>query len=119
MRLARTAAAVLLAALVVAGCGRGAGDSEIKTTVQTTPTTGAKGTETTASQDLGFPTFATKNTTRVGGADPIADAAAVSRAVYTGPSRVPGPQAVVLAGGRDWRVGLVSAVLMGAPLRAP
>ena len=39
------------------------------------PAIGAKGTEPQAAQDLGFPAFATKNTTRVGGADPIADAA--------------------------------------------
>jgi hypothetical protein len=119
MRLARTAAAVLLAALLVAGCGRGAGDSEIKTTVQTTPTTGAKGTETTAAQDLGFPTFATKNTTRVGGADPIADAAGAARAVYSGATRVTRPRAVVLADDADWRVGLAASVLMSAPIRAP
>src|SRR3954447_7653530 len=120
MRLARTAAAVLLAALVAAGCGRdaptGAGP---KTPAGTTPTTGAKGTETTAAQDLGFPTFATKNTTRIGGADPIADAAAAARAVYSGATRVTRPRAVVLADDRDWRVGLAASVLMSAPIRAP
>jgi hypothetical protein len=120
MRARRTAAALLLSAAVLVGCGRGGTDGKETTTATApTPSAGAKGTETTASQDLGFPTFATKNTTRVGGADPIADAAAVSRAVYTGASRVTRPQAVVLADGRDWRVGLVSSVLMGAPLRAP
>jgi hypothetical protein len=116
MRLARIAAAVLLVALVVAGCGR---NSDTPDQHRTTPTTGAKGTETTAAQDLGFPTFATKNTTRIGGADAIADAAAAARAVYTGASRISRPQAVVLADDSDWRVGLAASVLMGAPIRAP
>lgn len=118
MRARRKAAALLVAVVALAGCGRGdGGDGTQQTTA--TPSIGAKGSETTASQDLGFPTFATKNTTRVGGADPIADAAAVARAVYSGASRVTRPRAVVLADSRDWRVGLVSAVLMAAPLRAP
>ena len=116
MRLARIAAAVLLVALVVAGCGR---SSDTSDQPRTTPTTGAKGTETTAAQDLGFPTFATKNTTRIGGADAIADAAAAARAVYTGASRISRPQAVVLADDGDWRVGLAASVLMSAPIRAP
>ncbi|TMK75478.1 MAG: hypothetical protein E6G48_01390, partial [Actinobacteria bacterium] len=33
-----------------------------------------------ATQDLGFPVFATKNTTRVAGPDPVADAAGVALA---------------------------------------
>jgi ell wall binding domain 2 (CWB2) len=116
MRLARIAAAVLLVALVAAGCGR---SSDTSDQPRTTPTTGAKGTETTAAQDLGFPTFATKNTTRIGGADAIADAAAAARAVYTGTSRISRPQAVVLADDSDWRIGLAASVLMSAPIRAP
>ena len=39
--------------------------------------------------DLGFPTFATKNTTRVAGADPTADAAAIALAVYPSTGRRP------------------------------
>jgi hypothetical protein len=111
-----TVATALLLAIVVAGCGR---DSDTKTPTAAQPAIGAKGTETTAAQDLGFPVFATKNTTRVGGADPIADAAAVARAVYSGSSRITRPSAVVLADSRNWRVGLVASVLMSAPIRAP
>jgi hypothetical protein len=118
MRLARIAAAVLLTTLAAAGCGRGA-DTTKSGEPRTAPTTGAKGTETTAAQDLGFPTFATKNTTRIGGADPIADAAAAARAVYSGATRVTRPRAVVLADDADWRVGLAASVLMSSPIRAP
>jgi hypothetical protein len=114
----RRLAAVLIAAALLAGCGRGSGSDTTKTP-RTTPTTGAKGTQTTASEDLGFPTFATKNTTRIGGADPIADAAAAARAVYTAQTTITRPRAVVLADVGDWRVGLAASVLMSSPIRAP
>ena len=117
MRLARIAAAVLVVAL-----GRGRLRPQLRHARSASaprPTTGAKGTETTAAQDLGFPTFATKNTTRIGGADAIADAAAAARAVYTATSQITRPQAVVLADDGDWRVGLAASVLMSAPIRAP
>lgn len=72
-----------------------------------------------AAQRLGFPTLATKNTTRVAGADPTAEAAGVALAVY--PSVAPGtyPPAVVLAPSADWQAALASAVLMAPPIRAP
>ncbi|MDX6686703.1 MAG: hypothetical protein QOF86_2831 [Baekduia sp.] len=117
MRPGLIAAVVLLIAFVAAGCGRSS-DPTMKKSA-TTPTLGAKGTETTAAGDLGFPSFATKNTTRIGGADPTADAAAAARAVYTGTSRITRPRAVVLADDRDWRVGLAASVLMSSPVRAP
>ena len=59
------------------------------------PALGAQGHRTQAAQGLGFPAFATKNTTRVGGADPVADAAAVAQAVF------PGDRRRVAARGRD------------------
>jgi hypothetical protein len=125
MRLARTAAVLLVLALagaLLTGCGRGSGttdDGKPDTATAPTPTTGAKGTEKAASTDLGFPTFATKNTTRIGGADPIADAAAAARAVYSGATRITRPRAVVLADAADWRIGLAASVLMSSPIRAP
>ncbi len=63
----------------------------------------------------GFAGFATKNTTRVPGADPTADAAAVAQAVYPGVS----PAAVALVDRASWQAGVAAAVLMAAPLRAP
>src|SRR5436190_6856423 len=52
-----------------------------------------------AVQDLGFPEFATKNTTRVAGADPVADAAGVALAVYPSTGGTEGPTAVTLVEG--------------------
>ena len=47
-------------------------------------------------QQLGFPTIATRNTTRVGGADAVADAAAVAQAVFPAQPRDPARR------GRRW-----------------
>jgi len=70
-------------------------------------------------EDLGFPTFATKNTTRVAGADPIADAAAVALAVDPSTGGVEGPDAVTLVDAEDWPSGVAAASLVAAPVGAP
>ncbi len=59
--------------------------------------TGVTAASANAVGQLGFPSLATKNTTRIPGADPAADAAGVALAVY--PSAGPGthPGAVTLA----------------------
>jgi hypothetical protein len=72
-----------------------------------------------AAQGLGFPEFATKNTTRVAGADPVADAAGVALAVYPSTGGVSGPDAVSLVGEKDWRSGIAAASLAGPPIAAP
>ncbi|MEA3036108.1 MAG: hypothetical protein QOH04_1873 [Sphingomonadales bacterium] len=70
-------------------------------------------------EELGYPAFATDNTTRVGGANPTANAAAVALAVF--PSTTPSqrPAAVTLVGEDDWAGGIAASVLMAAPVRAP
>jgi hypothetical protein len=105
-----TVAVALLAALTLAGCG--ATRLVIRTTSGTTqPASGATG--------VAIPVLATKNTTRVDGADPVTDAAGVALAVY--PSQSPGshPAAVTLAPTDDWEAALASSVLMAAPIHAP
>ena len=62
---------------------------------------------------------ATKNTTRLGGRDPAAIAAAVALAVYPGLTPATRPQAVVLVNERDWPASLVASALASAPLGAP
>ena len=77
-----------LVVLLLAGCGGGGGDSGGSDGGDggggdtQAPVLGQGGDEEQAATDLGFPAFATRNTTRVGGADPIADAAAVSRLAH-------------------------------------
>ncbi len=104
-------AAALLSAAAVAGCGSSGPAGG--------PVVGLQGGQSAAAQRLGFPDFATKNTTRVGGADPVADAAAVARAVFPATSALDRPSALTLVETRDWRVALAASVLMSPPLRAP
>jgi hypothetical protein len=72
-----------------------------------------------ASQRLGFPTVATKNTTRVGGGDAVADAAGVALAVYPSNGAGTHPPVVTLAPTDDWQAALAASVLMAPPIRAP
>ena len=67
----------------------------------------------------GAVSVATRNTTRLGGADAAADAAAVARAVYPGLTPATRPQAVVLVDEHDWPAALAASVLSSAPLGAP
>jgi ell wall binding domain 2 (CWB2) len=75
--------------------------------------------ESGAGNVLGFPILATKNTTRVAGEDPAADAAAVASAVFPGLTRRQRPPAVALVEDSDAQAGVAAAVLMAPPLRAP
>ncbi|MGI8715834.1 MAG: hypothetical protein ACR2NR_22160, partial [Solirubrobacteraceae bacterium] len=109
----RTLVALLaLLCLVLAGCGgteliRRSGPTQ--TVDRPTPSSGV----------LSTPVAATKNTTRIPGADPITFAALVSLAVF--PSAAPGthPTAVALTSSTDWQAALAASVLMGGPLHAP
>jgi hypothetical protein len=115
-RRAALLALIALLATALDGCGGRSGDLGGGATA---PSSGAKGSEPDAAANLGFPSFATKNTTRVGGADAIANAAAVARAVFPGPSVQARPRAVALVDSGDWRVGVAAAVLSSQPVRAP
>jgi ell wall binding domain 2 (CWB2) len=117
-RRAATPALAGLLALALTACG---GGTKLLTT--TTSASGVKGgipsTAPQAAEKLGFPLVATKNTTRVAGADPIADAAGVARAVF--PSAAPGthPTAVTLAPTSSWQAAIAASVLMAPPIHAP
>jgi len=115
MRRLVTAGLLSLLLALAAGCGSAPRRLEA-------PQLGSSGNQGDASQALGFPGFATKNTTRVGGGDPVADAAAVARAVYPGggaDGTASRPRAIVLADRNAWQAGLAAAVLMSDPLHAP
>jgi hypothetical protein len=70
-------------------------------------------------EDLGFPAFATKNTTRIAGPDPIANGAAVALAVHPSTGGVKGPDAVTLVDAADWPAGIAAASLVADPVGAP
>lgn len=100
----------LCLAAAVAGCGGGGAGG-----LGPPPDAGRSGDS--GAQELGFPGFATKNTTRIGGADPVADTAAAALAAYPGAGQ--SPRAVALAPKGDWRAALASTSLVGRPLGAP
>jgi hypothetical protein len=72
-----------------------------------------------APAELGYPAFATSNTTRVGGPDPASNAAGVALAVYPAIEEGQRPPAVVFVDDDDWQGGIAASVLMAAPLGAP
>jgi hypothetical protein len=111
------ALSILGVCAVLTGCGGGAKQLSGSSSSIASPAAGATAARTPA--QLGFPSLATKNTTRVAGADPTADAAGVALAVY--PSAAPGthPAAVTLAPTDDWQAAVAAAVLMAPPIRAP
>jgi putative cell wall-binding protein len=107
----RLAAATLVPVAIALGAGScGGGDNPVEVQLKE---------ETAAQTVLGFPALATKNTTRVGGEDPLADAAGTASAAYPGKTRGTRPQAVTLVDKGDWRAGIAAAALMARPLRAP
>ncbi len=69
--------------------------------------------------ELGFPAFATRNTTRVGGLTSIASAAGVALATFPSGGVVKGPEAVTLVDSEDWASGIAAASLVADPVGAP
>jgi hypothetical protein len=70
-------------------------------------------------ESLGYPAFATGNTTRVGGSDAAATAAAVALAVFPSTTPAQRPAAVTLVSEEDWAGAIAASVLMAPPVRAP
>jgi hypothetical protein len=122
----------LLLLALLAGCGEQGEDAAPEATPsgaeERIPALGSSGDDEPEAEPqaeaedtpvLGFPVFATKNTTRVAGADPVADAAGVARAVYPARTDESSPRAVVVVDQRDWRAAISAAQLMARPLAAP
>ncbi len=106
--------ALAAACVALAGCGGGS-----KLIVTGASGSGVQAGTPQAAQKLGFPSLATKNTTRVAGSDPVADAAGVALAVYPSSTAGTHPRVVVIAPTDDWQAAIASSVLMAAPIRAP
>jgi hypothetical protein len=83
------------------------------------PTVVVRKQQPQAAQDLGFPAFATKNTTRVSGADPVADASGVALAVFPSTGGTEEPAAVSLVTDTEWQAGIAAASLAAPPVSAP
>ncbi len=112
VRLRTSAALTLACAAGLSGCSLG-GQSDRP------PQLGAKSDDKEAAVKLGFPSSATKNTIRVGGADAITDAAGVASAVFPATGNANRPTAVVLVDKDDWQGGVTASVLASRPIGAP
>ena len=102
-------AMLVLAAASLAGCGKG-GEESIG---------GGPTHKLVPVSPQGAVSVATRNTTRLGGTEVAADAAAVARAVYPGLTAATRPLAVVLVNDRDRLPALAASVLASAPAGAP
>ncbi|MFL5874104.1 MAG: cell wall-binding repeat-containing protein [Solirubrobacterales bacterium] len=113
-------AVVFIVAAIVWGGGNG--DDSSSPAPAPAATTGGSQTESASSQSaeaLGYPSFATNNTTRIGGSDPAANAAGAALAAFPSTSENQRPAAVTVVGEEDWAGAIAAAVLMAEPVRAP
>ena len=115
-------AVAFIVAAVIGGSGGAKDESAAGPAPAPVPTTtgeAPQGPSTQSAEELGYPSFATGNTTRVGGSDPAANAAAVALAVFPSTTAAQQPAAVTLVGEDDWAGAVAASVLMAAPVRAP
>lgn len=71
------------------------------------------------SRGTGAPALATRNTIRIPGTDPAANAAAASIAAFPSSSVFTRPKAVAVVAEGDWRAAIAMSVLAGRPVDAP
>jgi hypothetical protein len=105
--------------LLAGGCDEGDGAGADRPAAERKPVLGQRGDDEEAPADLGFPAFATKNTTRVGGADVVADAAGAALAIYPATERDQRPAAVTLVDRENWQAAVSAAQLLAEPIGAP
>jgi hypothetical protein len=98
--------------------GEDSGTSETPAPAPAAEKSDETGAEETA-ESLGYPGFATNNTTRIGGSDPAANAAGAALAVFPSTTPAQRPAAVTVVCEEDWAGTIAAAVLMAAPVRAP
>jgi putative cell wall binding repeat protein len=114
-------AIVFIVAAVVGGSGgaRNGAGSAAPAPAPAADSAPAEGPASESAEALGYPSFATGNTTRVGGSDAATNAAGVALAVFPSTTAAQRPAAVALVGEDDWAGAVAASVLMAAPVRAP
>jgi hypothetical protein len=109
----------IVAAVLGGGGGNESGAPEAPAPVSEVPDAPAEAAAAQTSDELGYPAFATANTTRVGGGDPASNAAGVALAAYPSTKPSQKPQAVTLVDAEDWRGAIAASALTAPPLGAP
>jgi hypothetical protein len=110
---------VAIAFIVAAILGGTGGSSEPDEEAAPAPVASAGDDGSVGATELGYPAFATNNTTRIGGSDPATIAAAAAFAAYPSTTPAQRPHAVTLVPEGDWAGAIAAAVLMAEPVRAP
>lgn len=110
----RAAAALALLAITLGLSGCTLGDNGLEQTRLSSSTSVED-----FSRGSGAPTLSTRNTVRIPGLDPAANAAAAAIAAYPSSSAFTRPSAVTVVGRDDWRSAIALSVLSAAPVRAP
>jgi hypothetical protein len=112
-------AVVFIVAAILGGGGGGDEAPEGPAPVSRAPSTPAEAPDAQTPEELGYPAFATANTTRVGGATPAANAAGVALATFPSADEAQRPAAVTLVDSADWPTAIAAAVLTADPIEAP
>ncbi|HSS04616.1 MAG TPA: cell wall-binding repeat-containing protein [Solirubrobacterales bacterium] len=112
-------AIVFIVAAIVGGGSGGSENGETPAPVSEAPSAHAEAPAAQTPEELGYPAFATANTTRVGGSDPASNAAGIALATYPSTEPSQRPTAVTLVDADDWRGAIAASVLMAAPVGAP
>jgi hypothetical protein len=112
-------AIVFIVAAILGGGGSESDSPDTPAPVSEAPSTAAETPAEKTPDELGYPAFATANTTRVGGPDPASNAAGVALATYPSIEPSQRPAAVTLVDADDWRSAIAAAVLVAAPVGAP
>jgi hypothetical protein len=112
-------AIVFIVAAILGGGGGGEQPSQSPAPVSEAPSSSPAEPSSQTPEELGYPAFATANTTRVGGSDPASNAAGAALATYPSAAPAQRPPAVTLVDAGDWRTAIAASVLMAAPVEAP
>ncbi|MEX2107715.1 MAG: cell wall-binding repeat-containing protein [Solirubrobacterales bacterium] len=110
---------VLAIVFIVAAIVGGGRQSEPQSETPAPVTPSANAPSSQAPAELGYPEFATNNTTRVGGPDPASNAAGVALAAFPSTNPTQQPAAVTVVDADDWQSAIAASVLMAAPVEAP
>jgi Cell wall binding domain 2 (CWB2) len=111
--------AIVFIVVAIVGSNGDGGDETARSASPSSSSGGGEPASSGSAEALGYPISATSNTTRIGGSDPVSNAAAVSLAVFPSTTAAQRPAAVTLVDEEDWAGAIAATVLMAAPVRAP